>query len=66
MPVVTRKQGGKWRLFERDTGRLARNDHGTPLDGGGHIDKGKAARQERAINESLAKKYGGGPGIYGR
>jgi hypothetical protein len=56
MPVVIRKQGGKYRLVERDTGSLVKNAQGTPVDGGGHPHSSAAQRQAQAINISQHKK----------
>ncbi len=49
MPVKVRKRANKYRLIDPN-GRIAKNSHGTSLDGGGHTSKAKATRQQRAIN----------------
>jgi len=49
MPGVVKKVRGKWRIFEPDSDKLAKNGAGTPLDGGGHVSKFAAERQVRAI-----------------
>ena len=49
MPAKAVKRGDKYRVVEPD-GKLVRNSKGTPVDGGGHKSKGKAASQARAIN----------------
>ncbi len=43
---------GQFRLFDRETGKIARNSvNGTPVDGGGHgSNVDKANRQARHIN----------------
>lgn len=56
MPVKAVKRGHKWRVIESETGRLARNDSGTPVDGGGHNFSAKAKDQAAAVNRSLEKK----------
>lgn len=56
MPVEARKVDGKWRVVEVDTGHIAKNAAGTPVDGGGHGDGMKAHAQAAAINISLHKQ----------
>ena len=56
MPVMTRKLRGKFRLIESESGKLARNEKGTPIDGGGSQDKAKVDRQARAVNANLSEK----------
>lgn len=56
MPVMVRKMGNKYRVVEKSTGQVAKNDAGTPVDGGGHGSAGAAARQASAINISLHKR----------
>ncbi len=56
MPVKTVKRGSKFRVVEASTGRIAKNRAGTPVDGGGHGSKNKAARQARAINASISRR----------
>ena len=53
MPVKTIKRGGKFRIIETSTGKIAKNRGGTALDGGGHASQGKADRQSRAINANI-------------
>lgn len=48
MPATVQKRGSKWRVVEPG-GSLVRRG-GTPVDGGGHGSKAKAAAQARAIN----------------
>lgn len=56
MPVTVRRApGGKYRVVEK-SGRVATNDSGTAVDGGGHATRGKAMRQARAINKSLSER----------
>lgn len=50
MPVVARKRGAWWRVVEAETGRIAKNRNGTPVDGGGFSSKSAAEAQARAIN----------------
>jgi len=50
MPVVARKIGGKWRIVEAASGRIAMTPRGKPRDGGGHASKEKALAQVRAMN----------------
>ena len=52
MPVVARFMKDKYRVVESDTGRIAKNQKGTALDGGGHTLKSDADKQARAINAS--------------
>lgn len=56
MPVTVMVRNGKSRVVEAATGRIAKNNSGTALDGGGHTDKEKAKRQASAINANLEKK----------
>lgn len=53
MPVKTIKRKGRHRIVEADTGRIAKNKAGTPVDGGGHAQEGKAKRQANAINRGI-------------
>ncbi len=55
MPVKSAQRGNKVRIVEADSGRIARNKAGTPMDGGGHSTKSEAARQVRAVNRSLKR-----------
>lgn len=43
------KIGNKYRVVKTDTGKIALNRAGTPLDGGGHDNKAEAMDQVRAI-----------------
>lgn len=52
MPVKAVKRGGKYRVIEADTGRIAKHKSGTPVDGGGHKTREKAERQSKAINRN--------------
>ena len=54
MPVRVSKRGGKFRVVEALTGRIAGGS--SPKDGGGHASQAKAKRQARAINEGLRKR----------
>ncbi|KKM94067.1 hypothetical protein LCGC14_1202090 [marine sediment metagenome] len=55
MPVETKKIGGKWRVVEANTGKLAKRN-GRAVDGGGHGSEGKAVAQVQAINISLHER----------
>lgn len=59
MPVKAVKRGGRWRVVEAATGRLATNAKGTPVDGGGHASASKAKAQAAAINASLHRRRKG-------
>lgn len=48
MPATVAKKGKKYRVVEKD-GSLVRRG-GSPVDGGGHATRAKAAAQARAIN----------------
>lgn len=48
--------GGKWRVVEQATGKIAKNKAGTALDGGGHSDKKAALAQVGAVNSSLKRR----------
>lgn len=50
MPVCVRKRGGKFRVVECATGRIAKGSKGNARDGGGHNSKAAASRQVAAIN----------------
>ena len=56
MPVKTTKRGGKYRVVEAATGRIAKNKGGTAADGGGHSSPGKARAQVGAINTPKSRK----------
>lgn len=56
MPVKTSKRGGKYRVVEATTGRIAKNKGGTAADGGGHSSPGKARAQVGAINTPKSKR----------
>lgn len=55
MPVTGKQVQGKWRVVEQ-SGKIATNKKGTPLDGGGHESREQCMKQVRAINASLGKK----------
>ena len=55
MPVATKKIGGKWRVVEANTEKLAKRN-GRAVDGGGHGSEGKAVAQVQAINISLHER----------
>lgn len=52
MPVEAKRIDGKWRVIETDTGKLCRNEKGTPCDGGGHNTEKRAKAQATAINRN--------------
>ena len=52
MPVKPEKRGGKYRVVEAGSGRVAKNSSGTAVDGGGHKTRDKALKQCRAINRN--------------
>lgn len=56
MPVKMKFIGGKYRVVEVSTGRLAKNKGGIALDGGGHRTSGAAKAQAAAVNSSLSRK----------
>jgi len=52
MPYAVVKQGNMYRIIKKDTGEIAKNQAGTPLDGNGHQSRQKALAQVHAINIS--------------
>jgi len=58
MPLTTKKIKKKWRVVEVKTGNIAKNEAGTPLDGGGHGSQSQAQKQAAAVNISQARKRG--------
>lgn len=56
MPVKTVRRGGKVRVVEAASGKIAKTGKGRARDGGGHRSKAKAQRQARAINRATAKR----------
>jgi hypothetical protein len=56
MPVKVVKRGGRYRVVEASSGKLAKGSKGKPRDGGGHSSADKAKRQVRAINMHLKGK----------
>ena len=62
MPVELKSIGGKLRTVEEGSRRLARNNKGTPIDGGGwpNSTKGQATggRQVQHVNEGWQRKHG--------
>lgn len=59
MPVKIKPMGGKWRVVEANSGKIAKNKAGTALDGGGHSSKDAALKQVGAVNSSLERRKGG-------
>ena len=58
MPYRVAHRDHKWRVVERDTGQIATNRAGTPVDGGGHESRRKATKQSQALNINYARKKG--------
>lgn len=58
MPLTVRKRGEKYRVVEKDTGKIAKNAAGTALDGGGKKSKAAVEKQAQAVNISQARKRG--------
>jgi len=56
MPVTSKLIGGKHRLVEASTGKIAMTSKGNPRDGGGSMLKSKVERQASVINAAIAKK----------
>ena len=56
MPVKIAKKGNKFRLVESSTGRIAKNQGGTAIDGGGRASKAALEPQRKAVNASLQRK----------
>lgn len=56
MPVMVAKRNGKFRVVEAETGKIATNNAGTAVDGGGHSSRARALAQVRAINRSLHER----------
>lgn len=56
MPVKVAMRGGRARVIEAGSGRIATTSKGRARDGGGHRGKAKAKRQARAINRSIARR----------
>ena len=52
MSIRVEKQKKKYRLIENETGKLAVNENGIPMDGGGHKDLAAAMRQSEYINKA--------------
>ncbi len=55
MPVSVAEREGKYRIVGPD-GKIEMTSEGHPRDGGGHVTREEAARQQRAINMHLADK----------
>lgn len=58
MPVIAKKIGDKYRIVEKATGKIAKNNAGTAIDGGGHDSEETAKSQASAVNISYARKHG--------
>ena len=56
MPVTVKRKDNKYRVVEAETGAIAKNKAGTPVDGGGHKTYEEALAQAKAINYSMHKK----------
>ncbi len=49
MPYEVKKINGRYRLCKPGTKKIALNNSGTAIDGGGHTSKSQAQRQVKAI-----------------
>jgi len=52
MPARAKKVGDRWRVVEARTEKLVKNSRGTPVDGGGFVNRKRAVAQAQAINMS--------------
>ena len=48
--MLCKKLRGRWRWIEKTTQKIAKNARGTPVDGGGHMDKKQAMAQMQSMN----------------
>lgn len=55
---MTKKVGGKYRVVESRTGKIAKNAAGTAADGGGHRSHAAAVSQVQAINLAERRRAG--------
>ena len=58
VPYKIKLRGGKYRLTDRKTGRIAMRRDSQPVDGGGHDSRDKAYRQASAIMHSESQRKG--------
>ena len=58
MPVKVIKKGPTFRVVESFTGKIAKNEKGTAIDGGGHSTRNKAVKQVQAVNLSGRRRKG--------
>lgn len=58
MPLTVKKIKDKFRVVEKNTGKIAKNKAGTAIDGGGHKSESAAKRQMSAVNISQARQRG--------
>jgi hypothetical protein len=58
MPLIVRKRGEKYRILEKDTGRIARGRTGKALDQGGSRSAEALKKQAAAVNIAQARKRG--------
>lgn len=58
MPLIVRKRGEKYRILEKDSGRVARGPAGQVLDQGGSRSAEALKKQAAAINIAQARKRG--------
>lgn len=56
MPLSAKKIDGKYRVVEKASGKVATNDSGTAIDGGGHGSMKEARAQATAVNLNQLKK----------
>lgn len=58
MPYLVKKIKDKFRVVDKNTGKIAKNASGTAVDGGGHSSEAKARKQQSALNISYARERG--------
>jgi hypothetical protein len=58
MPLIVRKRGDKYRILEKNTGRIAKGSTGKALDHGGSRSPTALRKQAAAINIAQARKRG--------
>lgn len=58
MPVMMKKVGGKYRVVEAASGKIATTKNRKAHDGGGHKSREQAIAQVQAINMAIERKKG--------
>lgn len=58
MPYIIKKRGDKFRIIDKNTGKVARRSTGKPVDGGGKKTKSAVMPQMQAMNIEYAKERG--------